>query len=240
MKVPVLFIIPARAGSKGIPGKNYKTIQGKPLVWWSIEAARRFGRNSEIAVSTNDKIVMDIAESFNKEYGNGIVKIIERPDEISGDFSTTEEAMLHAVNEIRKTGISFKYICLLQPTSPARPNNLIERCYHNIVESGALSLLTVSSHTPFFWQYENGHAVRRYSGSRKMRQDLNISEMFFHDNGNVYIINAEKFDGNCRVTDHPILYQCSTFESMQIDTYEDFNIMELIARYQGGFLAKNI
>lgn len=239
MQASVLFIIPARAGSKGVPGKNYKMIQGKPLVWWSIEAARAFGHNSEIVVSTNDSIIMDIAESFNREYGSNTVRIIERPDDISGDFSITEEAMSHAVDEIKKIGITFKYISLLQPTSPARPNNLIERCYNKIVKNGSSSLLTVSSHTPFFWQYKNDQTVKCYE-TRKMRQHMNKYDMYYHDDGNIYIIEEEKFDGTCRITEHPLLYECSKFESMQIDTYEDFNIMEIMARYHGGLLARTI
>lgn len=236
MHVPVLFVIPARAGSKGVPGKNYREIDGKPLTWWTIEAARRFSHRSEIAVSTNDSEIVRIAEGFNRDHGDDTVRIIERPEELCGDSSTTEDAMAHTIEEVSRLDISFRYISLLQPTSPARPNRLIDRCYKRITEYGASSLMTVSEHTPFFWQYDDGGARCKYSGKRKMRQDLERYEMCYHDNGNLYIIEADKFSSNGRITDRPLLEQCSQFESMQIDTEDDFALMEMAAKHYGGFL----
>lgn len=236
MHVPVLFIIPARAGSRGVPGKNYRNIHGMPLIWWSIEAARRFGHRAEIAVSTNDKKIIDIAKSFNSKYGSSTVRIIERPDEISGDKSSTEDAMSHAIDNVKDSGTSFEYVSLLQPTSPARPHGLIDRCYNKIKSYRASSLMTVSEHTPFFWQYDDKGAHSLYRGKRKMRQDIMPYEMYYHDNGNFYIIEADKFNNNGRITNRPLLEKCSHFESMQIDTIEDFDLMEMAAKYYGGFV----
>lgn len=234
MHVPVLFIIPARAGSQGVPGKNYLELYGKPLVWWSIEAARRSTLDSEIVVSTNDPKIIDIANSFNEEHGENTVRVVERPDGLSGSSAKTEEAMSHAIAAMTKKRFSFDYICLLQPTSPARPDKLIDRCFKKIIDYRAESLLTVSEHTPFFWRYQDGGARSVYpNNKRKMRQELATYEMYYHDNGNIYIIEADKFNWNGRISERPVLYKTSKFESMQIDSHDDFALMEMAANYYG-------
>jgi CMP-N-acetylneuraminic acid synthetase len=201
-----------------------------------MEAASRFKQSCEIVVSTNDERVIEIAEDFNVTHEVEIVKIVKRPENISGDKSSTEEYLIHAVDFMCSRGFSFDYISLLQPTSPARPDNLIDRCFKKITEYGAESLMTVSKHTPFFWKYEDGGSRSLFLGERKMRQDISRGEMYYHDNGNVYIIRADIFRENGRITSRPLLHECSEFESMQIDTVDHFALMEMAAKHYGGFL----
>lgn len=87
-----LIVIPARGGSKGIPGKNIFPVNGKPLIEYTLEVA--LGANldkTDIAVSTNSKAIMDVAEKYKG------VHLIQRPDNISGDKTKTEDALIHAI-----------------------------------------------------------------------------------------------------------------------------------------------
>lgn len=228
----VVAIIPARNGSQGVPGKNYKEICGLPLIEWSIEAAVNSEYIDEIVVSTNCLVCENIVRGRDDPN----VRIIRRPDELATPSSKTEEAMAHALGEL---DCKFDIVCLLQPTSPARKNRLIDRCLRQMVFEGGDSAITVSVHTPFFWKLEPqfGKAEPLYSlQNRPMRQDLTVFDYYYHDNGNFYAVEEPLFKTCGRVGRRPVLCETSDFESMQIDTGDDFRAMEALAGVYGGFL----
>lgn len=233
----MLFIIPARSGSKGVQGKNYRSILGKPLVWWTLEAAYRSSCESVIALTTNCPNVKDVAKDFNREF-NDAVFIIDRPEDLCGDRSPTEDAMKHAYSVSQNYYDSFfQNVCLLQPTSPARRENLIDKCFNMLKSYEGDSVFTVSEHTPFFYQrWGGGVRPLRALAPRKMRQDLSTYEMLYHDNGNVYITSNGVLGTNGRIGKRPLLCPTHSFESMQIDTEDDFVLMEMAAKHYGGFL----
>jgi len=246
----VISIIPARSGSLGVPGKNYKIICKRPLLWWSIEAAERSKYIDTIVVSSNCKECLNIATSSpyytnwseNHVEGHDIpfkLYTVQRPDEISGPSSTTEEAMINAVKEMKNNhNMEFGYVVLLQPTSPCRNNNLIDKCLEKMIDNNADSVLTVSRHTPFFWQIdENGKAYSNYSNTKRpMRQDILETDFLFHDCGNMYAVEEELLNNFGRYGRNPVIYETDSFQSMQIDTEEDFIIMENMAKIKQGFL----
>lgn len=231
-----LFVITARAGSKGLPGKNYREIFDQPLIWWSMNALAESKSHGDIVLSTNCAQCMNLAELFNKEWGKHKITIVERPEDLCSDSSSSEDAMTHALEYMISLGKNYKNISLIQPTSPARPNNLVDRCISKFESYQSDSLLTVSAHTPFFYRYDTG-GVKSLDGKlRKMRQEMTKSDMYYHDNGNFYITRVDKFKRSGRITDRPLLFECNHFESMQIDTEDDFALMEIAAEYYGGFL----
>lgn len=244
----VISIIPARANSKGLPGKNYKHIMGKPLVDWSIESSGLSEFIDVTVVSTNCEQVKTRAicsplytscnYSITKDDG---IKFklyhIDRPEELCTDESLTEPAMIHALDYMEEEhGMTFGYVVLLQPTSPFRPNCLIDKCLNEMIELGHDSCMTVSSHTPFFWHRQNGVAVPGYDpNNRPRRQDIPDEDIMYHDNGNIYAVEVDKLRSMGRIGSNPLIRETTPFESMQIDTEDDFKILEAIARRNGGF-----
>jgi len=161
----ILGITPARGGSKSIPKKNIKEICGKPLIAWTIEAAKKSRLLDRYVVSTEDKEIAEIS----KQYG---AEVIDRPPELAIDEATTLSVMQDILNKI-----DADVVVLLQCTSPVRDDGLIDYCINRFLETKADSLAT-----GFMCQlYEWGTYSAR-------RQDLGG---FFHDDGNVYVIKAE-------------------------------------------------
>ena len=109
MKVAV---IPARGGSKRIPGKNIVDFQGKPMIGWSIEAAFKAGIFDQVIVSTDDEKIAEIAQSFNAD-----VPFI-RPNELADDYSTTLDVMAHATSWLSKQYPEIETVCCIYATAP--------------------------------------------------------------------------------------------------------------------------
>lgn len=114
MKVSTLAIIPARAGSKRLPGKNVKQLAGKPLVAWTVEQACRCDLFDEVVISTDSADIAGIA----KQYGASAPFL--RPESLSQDNSSSIDLVEHALNYYASKGQSFDYVALLEPTSPLR------------------------------------------------------------------------------------------------------------------------
>lgn len=184
-------IIPARGGSKGLPRKNIKTLCGKPLITWSIEAAKESEYINRIIVSTED---IEIAKIADKEG----VEILWRPEKLATDTATTISVLQHVLKKIEAD-----IVVLLQPTSPIRINNLIDRAIKRFLDSGADSLATGFICHDYQWGMFNNLPRQQLKG-------------WFYDDGNVYVHKAAhlkegKWFGEKR-------------EKMIIDRYYNFEI----------------
>lgn len=116
-----LVIIPARGGSKRIPRKNIKYFCGKPIIAWSIEAAKKASSVDKIIVSTDDKEIAEISESFGAEVP------FMRPLELSDDFTETIPVIKHAINELLKKDEKISNVCCVYATAPfLTPRNIDE------------------------------------------------------------------------------------------------------------------
>lgn len=161
----ILGLIPARGGSKGIPRKNLRMIAGKPLVVWSIEAAKRSKKLDRFAVSTEDAEIAEVSKRAGAE-------VLWRPPELATDGATTCALLKHiAVTE------NPDHLVVLQPTSPVRIHGLIDRAIERFFASGADTLAT--GFTTF--QYEWG------TMDNVPRQQM---KGWFYDDGNVYVHGA--------------------------------------------------
>ena len=116
-----LYVIPARGGSKGIPGKNIKPLCGKPLIAYSIEVARALADDCDICLSTDSQQIADVAKNM------GLEVPFMRPDYLATDKSGTYEVLLHAVQFYADKGIHYDTLVLLQPTSPFRTAADVQR-----------------------------------------------------------------------------------------------------------------
>ena len=109
-----LVVIPARGGSKGIPHKNIKPLNGKPLICYSIDVARQFTTDEHICVTTDDDEIIKVVEDY------GLKVPFKRPDELATDLCGSNEVIQHAYQFYAKQGVQYDAIMLLQPTSPFR------------------------------------------------------------------------------------------------------------------------
>lgn len=233
-------VIPARAGSKGIPGKNYRVINGKPLVAWSIEAALACPRVDLIVVSSNCPEVEKVTRPYVA--ANRWVHFLPRPDEIADDYSLTEDAVVHALDyAINEVDVTPTWVTILQPTSPVRTDKLLNSCCDAVLGGNIWdSLITCSAHTPFFYtmgQYWDAVPAGHNPCDRPMRQELLPNQFLYHDCGNVYMTRAETFlEGYCRVGTNPYLMMTDKYQSYQIDRPEDFPVLEAMSKSLGAFI----
>lgn len=186
----ILAIIPARGGSKGVPGKNIKLLNGKPLLAYTTEVALQSQLLSKVILSSDDYQIIETAKNL------GVEVPFVRPAELSQDDSPTINLVLHALKWFEKKNIIFDAICLLQPTSPFRTVDFLDNAIKKFIESGCDSLVSVQKVPHEFnphWTFEvneNDH-IRIATGENeiiKRRQDLPTA--FFRD-GSIYITKAE-------------------------------------------------
>lgn len=227
MKIKNLAIIPARGGSKGVPGKNLKKIGGMPLIYWSIKAALEANCIDRLVVSTDSSEIAKLSQSYGAE-----VPFI-RPMEISGDNATTESAINHCLNFLnKKNGEIPENIILLQPTSPVRKKTTIDDAFNYYKKCGKSSLLSVNRFDHFLWKnISSPEALYNYK-KRPRRQDIKSTDYTYIENGSIYITKSSQYlNFNNRLCESPICFELSDEEAYEIDTNLDFLIIEAILRH---------
>ena len=122
----ILGLIPARGGSKGIPGKNIKRLHGKPLLQYTFEAAKNSDLISRVILSSDDSEIIRVAEKIGLEIP------FVRPTALAADDTSSLEVVQHALNFFIQKGEKFDAVCLLQPTTPFRRNGLIDEVIEKI------------------------------------------------------------------------------------------------------------
>jgi len=211
--------IPARRGSKGIPGKNIKEFAGKPLLVHSIEYALNCNQIDEVVVSTDDDKIAKIARKAG-------ARIVKRPPELSTDQATTESAIYHFVNKFNNKP---DIIVLLQPTSPYRPKGSLANAITHFTENGFDSLLSITPTHRFFWRVkEDQTTFAEYDYlNRPHRQDMKTENIRYVENGSLYIFTRKHFDKTGNRLGGKIGYVEWPEEfSQEIDTPLDFDILE--------------
>lgn len=182
----LLAIIPARGGSKGVPRKNIKLLGGKPLIWYSYEAARASGLFEDIVLSTDDQEIAETAQSF------GLSVPFLRPAELATDAAKSIDVVNHCLHFFEQQGKTFDAVVLLQPTSPFREKGIINKAYQLFTERDADSLVSVRKVPHQFnphWLFEpNEHGMLAIAtGDKELigrRQEL--PEAYYRD-GQIYI-----------------------------------------------------
>jgi CMP-N,N'-diacetyllegionaminic acid synthase len=186
-----LVIIPARGGSKGIPGKNIKLLGGKPLIHYTIEAARALFDDEIICVSTDDIEIKQVAEQA------GIKVPFLRPDNLATDTSSTHDVLLHAVEYYESKNYIPDTVILLQPTSPFRKIEHIKGAL-NLFDQSLDMIVSVKETraNPYyilFEENEGGFLKKSKEGSFTRRQDC---PKVWEYNGAIYIINVDSLKKN--------------------------------------------
>lgn len=203
-----LAVIPARGGSKGIPGKNIKPVAGKPLIVWTIEAAQRARTLDRVVVSTDDAAIADVARRSGCE-------VLMRPADLATDEATTISVLTH----IAKQAPDVDAFVVLQPTSPLREDGLIDACVSEFERDGCDNLATgYDCKMREFGSHNNGR-----------RQDY---KGFFYDDGSVYVLKRSLVEAGrwfgAKIGRHLIPKE----QSFEIDDEVDLVVLEaLLHRY---------
>ena len=186
----ILGLIPAREGSKGVPNKNSAFLGNKPLICYSIEAAKESQYLTEILISTDSLNIFKIAKEFQCE------PPFIRPIYLAEDSSSSIDVVMHAIDFFENKNIFFDAVCLLQPTSPFREKGFIDFSIQKFIEKKVDSLISVLPIPHEFnphWAFEetaNG-LLKIATGEKeiiKRRQELPKA---FHRDGSLYITKID-------------------------------------------------
>lgn len=223
----MLAIILARAGSKGLPGKNLRPLRGHPLVAWSIDAARRSGLFARIVVSTDGE---DIAR-ISKRYG---AEVVDRPKKLATDTATPKSAMAHVCQSLAEDGFSATYGVLLQPTSPLRNTDDIAETVKLVTDSGFDSAASFSQAIPHplraFVVEQDGRA-RQADADSDIWRPRQQREPYYHLNGAVYVVRTRDLLSSASgplLTGSIGAHIMPPERSIDIDTAVDFKIAEAL------------
>ena len=167
-----LFVIPARGGSKGLPGKNIKELCGKPLISYSIDIAREFVNDIHICVSTDSEEIKYVVESY------GLTVPFLRPDYLATDTATTNDVLVHAINFFMEQGVEYKKIVLLQPTSPLRTAEDVAGSLELYSEDIDMVVSVMKSHAPAVLCCENEAGFVELVYNKKATGRQQLQEMY--------------------------------------------------------------
>lgn len=219
-----LIVIPARGGSKGIPGKNIKLLDGKPLIQYTLEAARAVFDDKVICVSTDDLQIKEKVESF------GIKVPFLRPAELATDESSSYEVLQNALEFYEAIGYRPDTLILLQPTSPFRSHKHLKEAIslYNEECDMVVSVKETNSnpYSVLFEDNEEGFLIKSKEGTFSKRQDC---PLVWELNGAIYIINVASFKERGTFEFKKIKkYIMNELHSIDIDTTMDWLFAEFI------------
>lgn len=223
----ILAIIPARGGSKGLPGKNIKPLLGKPLIGWTIEQAKQSKYIDEIFISTDSQEIADVVKSF------GVEIPFLRPKELATDISPSSEFILHTIEYYKQQGKNFDYILLLEPTSPLRDvadiDIATERLINNAKAKSIVGVCKVeAAHPSFLAKISKEELLIPFSKELKTLRRQDINDVYFFE-GSLYISDLTTYE-NRKTFYHELTlpYVVSKYKSFEIDDILDFHIIEKI------------
>lgn len=221
----ILVVIPARGGSKGIPYKNIKLLDGKPLICYSIDVARQFTTDDNICVTTDDDKIIEVVEKY------GLKVPFKRPDYLATDTCGSNEVIQHAWSFYEKMEKHYDAVLLLQPTSPFRKVEFLKEAV--ALYDDSIDMVTSVKSAPCnpyydgFEDNENGLLViSKGDGTIERRQD---APKVWQLNGSIYVINPKSLMEKglahfVRIRKYPM----SEYYSIDIDNPFDWKVAELV------------
>ncbi|WP_338891544.1 acylneuraminate cytidylyltransferase family protein [Aeromonas rivipollensis] len=222
-------IIPARGGSKRLPGKNIKPLAGKPLIRWTTQAALASGEFDMVIVSTDSQAIADIAMQDAGVTFPGL-----RPAELAGDTATTNDVVSHVVQWVEKNYAMVDMVAILQPTSPLRTARHITEAvalYRNKKATAVVSVCELEHPVQYCNRLPKDNSLNGFitPSVNKRSQDL---EPFYRLNGAIYIFER-RFVGSLSniYSDGAFAYVMDKYSSVDIDDEFDFKMAEFIKAY---------
>lgn len=223
----VTVVIPARKGSKGVVFKNKRLLMGKPLVLWSILLAKKLKSVGAVVVSTDDDDIIEMATAEG-------VYALKRSAELSSDEAKSCDVVEDALLQLQKKGVRNELLLLLEPTSPFRDAQKIERAVEKIRVDGfdsVVGMVQVSQKPQNIFDVSTGVPKRL----------VNLDENIFHQrqgllafkriSGNFYLTKTENFFRTKRFIDGALSYiENSGHEAINIDSEDDLVLAEIYAQ----------
>jgi CMP-N,N'-diacetyllegionaminic acid synthase len=228
MKNKNLAIIPARSGSKGLPGKNIRQLIDKPLIAWSIEQALASKYISDVIVSTDSEEIAEIAISY------GAKVPFLRPAYLAEDHSSTSDVLIHVIEELGKQNEFFEYVFLLEPTSPLRETKDIDSAFDTLLNTpSAKSIVGVcrtEAQHPDFCVSLNEKGFLESTNNFKVIRRQDIKEIFYFE-GSIYISEINNYlKSKSFYHDKCLAYLFPKWKSFEIDDITDFVIVEALLK----------
>jgi CMP-N-acetylneuraminic acid synthetase len=218
-------LIPARGGSKGVPGKNLRPVAGVPLVVRSVQAARHATCLDGVWVSSDDPQIGQLAEQAGAGW-------LRRPDDLAGDQASSETALLHGLQHLAARGPLPPLFVFLQCTSPFTTGAQIDAVIEALKDSEANMAFSVVPWHGFLWQHDaDGFGVgvnHDANQARQRRQDLSPTYL---ETGAIYAIRTRGFLETGSRFVHPVLPVPLEGMAPEIDTIEDLNLCERLAPF---------
>lgn len=226
-KPHVVAVIPARGGSKRVPGKNLMPLAGRPLLAHSIAHALASEYVREVYVSTESDEIAALARACGAE-------VVVRPPELASDEATSESAVLHALDERAQRGMPDPdLVVFLQCTSPVRHRDDIDRAIEKLLAEDADSLFSACENNRLIWALKDGrpYSVSYDYLSRRREQDMEVQ---YRENGSIYVFRPAvlREQGN-RLGGRIAVYEMDYWSSFQIDAAEHAELIEWIMRRPG-------
>ncbi|MCM3596562.1 acylneuraminate cytidylyltransferase family protein [Metabacillus idriensis] len=222
----ILAIIPARGGSKGVPGKNIRPLAGKPLLAWTIEEAKKSRYIDRLVLSSEDSEIIEAA----RKYGCDVPFI--RPKKLALDQSSNAEVILHSLQHLD----GYDWVMQLQPTSPFRSANDIDQCIEYCIKKKADACLSVTEteKSPFWMYFMDQEAkLKKVIDSNKIAMNRQELPDVFSVNGAIYLAKCNWFKRNKSfLSKETIGFKMPKERSLDIDTEWDFRLAALIKNDQ--------
>jgi len=228
MKSKMLAVIPARGGSKRIPNKNIRPLNGKPLIYYTIKVAKESKIFDRIVVDTDSPEIAKVARRFGAE-----VPFL-RPEHLAGDKAKVADAIEFLINRLKKEeNYSPDLVCLLQTTSPLRNVEDITKCWEVMKNPKTKSVCTITETSPWFFNLGKGDSlllVNKKSSSSTNTQE--VAKGFMLNGCIVYIVRTRLFMKNKKFVDFgsgaTVGVVCPHWRSVDLDYPEDWVLAEFL------------
>ena len=220
----MIAIIPARGGSKGLPGKNIKPLNGKPLIAYAIEAALKSKHIDRVIVSTDDKEIAKISLQYGAEVP------FMRPEFLASDTAQAIDNYIYTIDRLEKdTNTAIDAFVVLQPTSPLRTAEDIDGAVNLFLEKNADSVISyVPEAHPVTWHKyldSEGRFVNIFDDNIQNRQTNRVS---YYPNGAVYVFRSSIIRDRKYYSDNSYAYVMPRNRSVDIDYIDDFEYAEFL------------
>lgn len=230
----VLAIIPARGGSKGLPGKNLRLLDGRPLVTWPILAALGASMVNRVIVSTDDEAIAEVARAAGADVP------FMRPSSLSGDHASSMDVVTHALEILASEGELFNYVVLLEPTSPLTESSDIDKALSRLKFNSGIADAIVgvsrveSMHPEYNVRVNEKGLLSPYLAAdfSSLRRRQDIEPLYFLE-GSLYISYVEAFKRHKTFYhDRTIGYEVPRWKSIEVDELFDFVMVEAVLKYR--------
>lgn len=222
----MIAIIPARGGSKGLPGKNIKPLNGKPLIAYAVEAALKAKHIDRVIISTDDEEIARVAVQYGAELP------FMRPAELASDTALAVDNYIYTIGKLEQESETIiDAFVVLQPTSPLRIAEDIDGAVELFEKKKADSVISYTQEAhPISWHKyldEEGHFIDILDANIKNRQDNRVS---YYPNGAVYVFRTSMIRERKYYTDRSYAFIMPRIRSVDIDFIEDFEYAEFLLR----------